>query len=335
MKKLKFAIIGAGSMGEIYANILKSHPLTDLIAVCSNKTIKTNKFAKKYLCKSYAMNQYSRMFAENNSLDAVIIASPEWVRLKPIQEAIKHNLNILCEKPVATSIEQAIKIKNLIKEHKSIFLPSHSLRFNNNYTVVKNQIDAKKIGKIRFISSKRCGNSTIAKRVSGKIPFSYWLTPHEIDLIRWYSKSEIASVFAKRNINAPLARNYLSCNFTLKNGIDVHHLVTWSNPEVSSISNQSSFEIFGTEGIISVDDNPNKTILFEANGKVKGLDTNYSSIFMGNEYGYFNNLISHFIECINKTSIPRVNFNDSYKVVEVCEAIERSIHLNKEIFLNK
>ena len=106
---------------------------------------------------------------------------------------------MLYEKPMATSYYEAKKIYSLInKANKNlIIMPIFNLRFNHQNNDLRKKILENTIGDIRLIISRRNGNNEIIKRVLSKISPIYWLTPHEIDLIRWITNTEVKYVETK------------------------------------------------------------------------------------------------------------------------------------------
>ena len=330
MKKLNFAIIGTGNMANIYAQILKNNISADIVAVCGNTKNKTKLFAKNFSCKYYSNANIDAMIREQNEIDAVIITTPEWVRETIIRKFLERKIHILCEKPMAASLSEGKRIYNLLKNYPKYFIVAHSLRFNPNFFVIKEKLEQKKIGDLKLILSRRNANKELVKRVRGKFELSFWLSPHEIDVITWFSNSKIKKVFAKGS-QSKKSSDFISCLFTLEDGTHAHHLVNWSNDPISSTSNQSSFEIYGSKGVIAINDNPNNIILYKDNNYVEGLDTNYSTKYKENNYGYFNNLVSYFINVIIKNKKPIFTIKDSLDVLTVCDAISRSIKTSKEI----
>ena len=67
----------------------------------------------------------------------------------------------------------------------------HSLRFSPRYSQAKLSIDNKKIGELRHIYGRQNPNRTSVKRVHGKFNLSYWILPHDIDLMRWFLNDEV------------------------------------------------------------------------------------------------------------------------------------------------
>ena len=90
-KKLRIAVIGTGLIGSLHAEIYNENNLTELVAVCDINKKVVKKVAKRNDCNYYF--NYEEMFKKEN-LDAVSIATPESIRLKPSIMAANQGLKI-------------------------------------------------------------------------------------------------------------------------------------------------------------------------------------------------------------------------------------------------
>jgi predicted dehydrogenase len=322
-------------MAEVYSLLIEQNPLANLVAIVGNTKNKTNNLATKNNCQAYFEGDLESALKENKNVDAVIIASSEWIRKKPFEIAIRYKKHILYEKPMASSLVEAKEIFKLLNENQNtnIFLPVFNLRFSIQYNNAKNQILNDNIGDIRHIISKRNGNQSIAKRIVSNISPFYWLSPHEIDLIRWYTVSEVDYVETYHKTFNVDEDGYIIANIIMKNGVIIQHTVSWCSPEVSDFFPSSSMEIYGNKGIISIqEENPSATI-FKKKLEVMKVDTSYLPTVNSLLLGPFKLTLDYFLESINSKKIKHLNNNDAFEVMKVCEAMSLSSKTNKRIYL--
>ncbi len=110
MDKLRVAIIGAGSWGKAHAKIYSNHHLSELVAVCDISEKRAKDLAQEFNVKYFS--NYEKML-DSVECDAVAVVTPDFAHAKPVVEAAKRNKHILCEKPLATSVED-IELKELV-----------------------------------------------------------------------------------------------------------------------------------------------------------------------------------------------------------------------------
>lgn len=101
--KLRIGLIGPGSFGYLHLYGYKKNENCELIAVASRTEQHAKQAADKFnIPKYYCNDDWKKMF-EEDSLDAVSICSPNYLHAPMAKEAIKKDVNILCEKPICIS----------------------------------------------------------------------------------------------------------------------------------------------------------------------------------------------------------------------------------------
>lgn len=333
MKPLNFSIIGTGIMANIYAKIITQRIDCKLICVAGNTKDRTNIFSDKYKIKGYANSSYDKMFKENPSIDAVIITTPEWVRIEPIESSIKYKKHILLEKPFAKSKHEAEILFNLLKEYPFTFEICHVLRHSPRFYSLKKSLSNNDIGEIRHIYARRNSNNIRVKRVLGKTDLSFWLTPHDVDIMRWITDSEITQVYAVSRNKLQSEDDYLTVNIKFKNNVNAVLQISWCNPPLSATVRDAIFEVWGNNGFIEVEDFNMNIKVFKKNKSVSVYDTYEDFEINGTNYGIFQNLIHHFVNKINNHDISKTSLNDALQTIIACDMISRSINEEKIIIL--
>ena len=332
---MNIVVIGAGNVGKIYARIIYENPFLNLVAIVGHKSKRAENLASKY--KTKAVYNLRSLISGNSDIDAYILATPEWVRIDPIKEIIGSGKPLLYEKPLASNLKEARDIYDLIQSSNNqiIKMPVFNLRFSVPFTAGYERVSKGAIGNIRCINSRRNGNRNIAKRIINNISPFYWLSPHDMDLLRWFCSTEVEWVRSYHRSFKNLVDGYLLAHIRLKNGIDVQHMVHWSSPELSNLAPQTSFELFGTEGIIKIDEKSTNCQLFREGSFIESADTIYSPVASEEIEGPFRGAVNHFIKCIKNGEKPIVGTDDAFASVKICSAMELSFTDNRKVFLNE
>ena len=334
MKKINFSIIGSGLMARIYALTLQSRTDSNLITIVGNTIEKTDLLAKEFDCKAYYNGDWNKMLIEDSDrIDAVIIATPEWVRVSVIRDVVKFNKHILLEKPLAVNIQDASLIKDMINNYNKKFMVCHSLRFSPRYSQAKLAVEKKDIGELRHIYGRQNPNRNSVKRVFGKFNLTYWILPHDIDLMRWFFNDEVEYVYAVTRNELKNEDDYLIVHMHFKGGMDAIEECSWTAPLLSLKYNNCQMEIRGTEGAIEINSTNMNVDIFTESNVVSSPETYEYYNVHGSYFGLFYNLVDHFIKSIIDDKEPLVGIDEAYKTIQVCDAIERAILSGKKEYI--
>ncbi len=112
-KKLKLGLVGLGNMGSSHVSTLMQMDNVELVGVCDLIHEKADYFAEKAHTRAY----YDCMdMMENSGLEAIQIAVPHYDHTTISVEAFRRGLHVLCEKPLAVHINDALKSNRAYEE---------------------------------------------------------------------------------------------------------------------------------------------------------------------------------------------------------------------------
>ncbi len=122
--ELKAVIIGAGWAGEGHTKALQ-HYGVDVAAICARKADVVQKVASQ-LGVSEASTDWQKSLLEIKP-DIVAVTTPAILRTEVIELAAQLECHILCEKPLATTAEEAGRLYAIVKEAgvKHAFAATH------------------------------------------------------------------------------------------------------------------------------------------------------------------------------------------------------------------
>ena len=131
MDKLKVGIIGLGkqSTQDHIPGVLSSES-AQLVAVCDIDAKKVGEWSSKLRVDGYETSE--QMFSKHK-LDFVVIAVPHDQYKPIIEQASKLHVNILKEKPFATSMDEAVYFKNLADGNNIRLMVALQRRFDPIY----------------------------------------------------------------------------------------------------------------------------------------------------------------------------------------------------------
>lgn len=146
MKKLRVAMIGCGRISEMYMEVFKK--LTDIIDVVFAVDINIEK-AKLFASQfegCIPLTDYRKCFGKG--VDVFHIATPHYLHPIISIEAMKNNINVLTEKPMAIRLSDADEMIDEAKKYNVKFGVIFQTRYVKGCVDLKRLIEEGKLGKI-------------------------------------------------------------------------------------------------------------------------------------------------------------------------------------------
>ena len=274
MKKVKWGVIGAGGIADrrtIPGLLLAEN--AELVAVMEVNMELAEKIRAKYGCK-YAYENFQELI-DNPEVEAIYIASPVFAHVEPALAVAKAGKHLLCEKPIALSIEDCKKVISACNEAGIKAATGFMMRFGAYNTAIKKFIAEGGIGDVVSARAQfTCWYPDIPgawrqeKKLSGGGALVD-MAVHAIDILEYIIGSqakEVAAFVDTRtfNYNVDDSANVL---FKLENGtvcyVDSHFNV----PDEAA---KCHLEVYGTRGSIIAE----KTLGQNDEGKVEIYSSN-------------------------------------------------------------
>ncbi|MDY3618989.1 Gfo/Idh/MocA family oxidoreductase [Agathobaculum sp.] len=199
MKKLKIGTAGLGRLGYEHAcNMAREVTNVELRAICDVDETLLGKVSEE-LGVSKTYTNFESM-CRDPELDAVAVITPSALHAEQISAAMRYGKHVFCEKPLGTTVEQCKEAEKTVEAHPElIFQLGFNRRFDKNYVEAKRRIDAGEIGKIILVRSYTHDCVSMIAQALKFAPHSgsnfLDMTVHDIDLIRWFTGSEIKNLW--------------------------------------------------------------------------------------------------------------------------------------------
>jgi myo-inositol 2-dehydrogenase/D-chiro-inositol 1-dehydrogenase len=185
--------IGTGGMGGMHAQNLHSRGTgTWVVAVSDVDTARAGKLAEE--CGGAAVFEDAFELIRDDSVEAVVIASPDPTHAPLALECLKNDKPVLCEKPLADSADAALKVVEAeVELGRKLVQVGFMRRYDPQHVAVKEAIESGVVGApVLFKGWHR--NAELAFSIT-----SEWVvinaTIHDIDSARWFLGQEIEEVY--------------------------------------------------------------------------------------------------------------------------------------------
>ncbi len=153
------ALIGCGVQGLILTNAMLPIPGIRFKAVCDiwpyNLT-RASRLLQKYKHEAKPFEDYKEMLATEKEIDAVVIATPDFVHAEHTNASLKAGKHVYCEKLMAHTVESARSMVVTARETKQLLQIGLQRRSNPRYLHARDKIvrDARLLGRITNIAGQ-------------------------------------------------------------------------------------------------------------------------------------------------------------------------------------
>lgn len=332
LKKVGVGVVGLGQFGEKHVHALSTLPNVDLIAVCSRREGRAEEIAKKFGAKMWFTDK--DRLVSNPDVEVVDVVVAENEHKDPVIAAAEAGKDVLCEKPIALTLEDADEMISATRKAGVKFMVGHILRFDPRYAIAKKEIEEGAVGKIVSIYGRRNIPAKISghylQRVSSIIDDGL----HDTDLMHWYTEDRISRAYGESvNVRGlPNADIGWGIYKFRKGAVGVIE-DAWFLPDNTPFSIDARMEIIGTEGAIYIDVSDECVQINDRTGW-RLPDTIHWPTVHGKVVGALKEEISYFIGCVAKDEEPTiVTPEDARNALEAVLAVEKSINEGKPVTL--
>jgi predicted dehydrogenase len=330
--KVGVAVVGVGFVGgQAHVPSFRKIEGSELVALGARTEKRVKPLAEKYGVKYYL--DYDKLL-EDPKVDAVALAVPTPFHYESAMKAIKKGKHVLCEMPLAPTINQVKELQNAAENARVILMPILQFRFAPIYVKTKEMIKTDAIGKpIALHFREFIPASALAEQwpvnswawnieKSGGYP-DFTLSVWSIDMIRWMFESEI--VDAEFRTNYPKIEKYggiLGYNtmglIKLSNGLvgSLHY-----GASVTPSASTARLEVYGDNTNVIHAIWFNKILLYGQDEQPKEWDLDVK----GTRVWGHRQLDTHFIDCILNHKKPQVTAEDAIKAIEIAQKITKQL----------
>ena len=154
-EKVTIGIIGCGSRGVGLMHVLKElQDKFQITAVCDILDFRFKEAGKVGVGNIKEYKDYRKLL-DDKSIQAVVIATPEYLHYQMAADALKAGKHVYLEKTMTYSIQQSIDLVGLAKSHsKQVLQVGHQLPYTPLYIKVKEMIEKGYLGKITQVECR-------------------------------------------------------------------------------------------------------------------------------------------------------------------------------------
>ncbi|BHH83132.1 Gfo/Idh/MocA family protein [Desulforhopalus sp. 52FAK] len=319
MKEINVAVIGVGYLGRFHAQKYAALDGVNLIGVADPDVEQATKVAKECNCKAYT--DYKELLPQ---VDAVSIVVPTSLHHKVAGEFLDAGVDVLLEKPMTVTIEEADDLIAKAKRQDLILQIGHLERFNPALMAMEPSLTTPV-----FIESNRI--ATFKPR-GVDVDVVLDLMIHDIDIILNIIDSPIKTI---HTVGAPVA----TLNTDIANARLIFENGATANVTVSRVSrtNERKMRIFQPGSYINVDFGNKKVMTIQLSDELlgTGMPKQVVDLRSFKDGDALLSEIKAFVTHVEERSKPAVSGVEGRRALEVALQVMQQIKEHQKLDLFK
>lgn len=325
------AILGCGYWGINYVRVLSELPDAEALVVCDRRQSRLEEIRKRF--PHVAVTRDVDEALEMPGVEAAIIATEAGTHYDLTRRALVHDKHVLVEKPLTLQVSHADELIALAEERGRVLLVGHTFLYNTGIRRIKEYIDSEEIGRVYYAYARRTSLGPIRHDVN-----AIWdLAAHDVAIFNYLLDAQpewVSGVGAKVLHNAREDVGFISLGYP--GGLLGHIHVSWADP-----NKVREVVIVGSDKRVMFND-------LDPLERVRVFDKGVKPVQVDEPIGYGENFqmrdgditspalaileplkhqCGHFVHAVRRGEAPYTDARQGRAVVEVMEAIERSIAL--------
>ena len=329
---LRFAILGAGRIGQVHARAVAGTPGAKLIAIADPVASAAQAVQAAYGCDIRSIDA----IAASADVDAVVICTPTDTHADLIERFTSLGKAVFCEKPVDLSLARVQACLKVVAANKGTVMVGFNRRFDPDFMGVKAAIDAGTVGTVEMV--------TIISRDPGAPPADYItrsggifrdMTIHDFDMARWLLGEEVetvqaaASVLTDKKIAA--LGDFDSVNVILRTATGKQAII--SNTRRATYGYDQRIEVLGSKGMVYAENQgTSRVVIADAAGFHSAPLLNF---FMTRYIAAYANEIAAFVAAVTKGTPTPTTTHDGMMALALAEAALKSVAEGRTVKLSE
>jgi predicted dehydrogenase len=336
---MRWGIIGPGEIaGRSVAPGLAKANGSELYSVWGRNLTTTQTFAAKW----GAAKAFDSLdaFLNDPSLDAVYIATPNNLHAEQAIRAAKAQKHVLCEKPMATTVDDAQRMVEACKLNDVKLGVVFQNRYHAAHARARRVIESGTLGEIQFVSAQLCRgfprgrwegwrNDSVASGAGAIVAQSV----HPIDLLRFLLGSEIVRVQGMSDIAPPQrpVEEIVFSTLQFENGIHASVVAGQILPrydnDIVIYGSKGKLVLKGTLGIPL--NNRTGELTVEGAGSFDGV-TEFPTTAVADKVA---KLIEEFTACVQANREPPVSGVNGLQMVKIAIGLKDACRLGRAVII--
>jgi len=239
-------------------------------------------------------------------LDALMVLTPKQVHAQHVELGLRAGLDVFCEKPLTTSLDDARRVANLADETQRILM----VAFNRRYAEVYATAHARTAGNVQFcVAQKNRRGSEYRATIEHAI--------HMVDLLRWFC-GEPESVTAQSVAPDPYQEDGTAALVRFRSGavgvLMAARLAGEWDERLDVYGGNTSVRVTAPDAVAIAADGETRVV--QMRPRANGWAQVNTTLGFGPE-------VTHFVECVRERKQARTSAHDAVRTHALMDEILR------------
>ena len=328
MIPVRCAVIGVGMVGSVHTAILHACAEADLAGCCD-----TDLARREAVPKSVPFHTDLDTTLSIPGLEAVFVCTPQHLHRPVVEQALARGLIVFCEKPIASTLEDADAMIRAAQAASSMLVIGHTLRFSPDYLAVHEAVSNGGIGMVVQMAARWNAPDFEGRIISGRTTIPQEMMIHDIDIMRWLA-GDVERVYAEpymQPVTGPgpdaMVATLRFCSGAV--GVLDHN---WIMPAASGLESDHRLAVYGSTGSAFVENRDAPAVVFGA-GSPSLKRTTYHSHPVGIPYGAMPTEDRYFLTSVREGRPWPISLADARAAVACALALDESARTGEPVTL--
>ncbi len=152
-RKLRIGVIGTGGISGSHIKTYIAQPDVELVAGCDLIPGKAEKKFEEYEVKGAKFFTDYKEMIDTMNLDAVSVCTYNRTHAECAVYALEHGVNVLLEKPMSVTLDEAVAIRKAEKKSGKIVSVGFQPRFDANMQMIKKIVESGELGRVFYVQT--------------------------------------------------------------------------------------------------------------------------------------------------------------------------------------
>lgn len=262
----------------------------------------------------------------DSDVPAVVIATPAETHHGLTRQALLAGKDVLCEKPLALTYEQATELQHLAQSRGRILMVGHVVEYHPAVVRLRELVGAGELGKIHYIYSNRLSLGKVRREEN--ILWSF--APHDIAIVlRLMGNLPFQVTACGGSYLQPNIADVTVTNLLFDNGVRSHIFVSWLHP-----FKEQRLVVIGSRRMASFDDMAKRLVVYDRHvelgqGEPIPVNGEGQSVAFGSDEP-LRLECQAFLDSVESRRPPLTDGASALRVLRVLQAAQRSLVTNGE-----
>jgi predicted dehydrogenase len=338
---VRLGLIGAGVMGRLHASVIRDLHGAQLLAV-AEPDARAIDLIRTIVPEARIYDDHETMFV-GESLDAVVVATPESLHRAPVEAAAAHGLHVFVEKPMALDPIDCDAMLEARAAASVLLMVGYILRFEPTYAALHAAVGAGRFGRPVAMYARRCATIQEARRLGGRVSALDYMGVHDIDQVLWNHAAPV------RRVSARAARGRvweeLGTPDTIWTTIEFEDGAVavaeagwalpegwggWAPPPGWGPFGDVRFDLTGSAGFASIDLRQMNLVGVDDDGWMFP-ETRHWPLVAGGVGGALRAQVEHFVRCVRTGLRPLIDGHQGREVTRILAMARRSLAEDRDV----